>query len=184
MKRIVPFLMALALALPAWAHEGEDHGAPAAPTSAAPEIASRAASATETFGMVAVIRDTGLILYLDRLATNEPVAGAQIEVESGALRTNAKFVEPGVYWIETGHFARPGKYPMTIAVQTDDVADLMAITLEVSAPLADAAAPSGKSASWNSTAVWGTSGALLLAGVGIVAVNRRGRKAGEEVSAQ
>lgn len=177
MKRIAPFLISIALALPAWAHEGEDHGAPE-PTAAAAEAAPRAVSVTETFGVLVAARHGGLTLYLDRAETNEPVTGARIEVESGALRTNAQPVEPGVYGIETEHFTRSGKYPMTIAVETEDAADLMSVTLEVPDQTVAAMPSSTRPISWDHAALWGASGALLFAGVGLVAVRRRTRKPG------
>ncbi|MCO5099347.1 MAG: hypothetical protein M9885_00370 [Burkholderiaceae bacterium] len=173
MKRVVPLLIAAALALPTWAHEGEDHGAPA-PPAAATEVAPRAATVTETFGVLVAARHGGLVLYLDRSETNEPVTGARIEVESGASRTVARPEEPGVYWLETQHFAPPGKYPMTIAVEADDAADLMSVTLEVPAQATATPSPT-HSISWDRAALWGASGALLLAGVGFVAVRRRSR---------
>jgi len=179
MKRIAPFLISIALALPAWAHEGEDHGAPA-PTAAATEVAPRAATVTETFGVLVAARHGGLTLYLDRAATNEPVTGARIEVESGALKTDAQPVEPGVYRVDTEHFALPGKYPMTIAVEAEDAADLMSVTLEVPAQAAAAPPSSTRPTAWDRAALWGASGALLFAGVGLVAVRRRSWKPGIE----
>lgn len=179
MKRIAPFLISIALALPAWAHEGEDHGAPE-PTAAAAEAAPRAASVTETFGVLVAARHGGLTLYLDRAETNEPVTGARIEVESGALKTDAQPVEPGVYRVDTEHFALPGKYPMTIAVEAEDAADLMSVTLEVPAQAAAAPPSSTRPTAWDRAALWGASGALLFAGVGLVAVRRRSWKPGIE----
>lgn len=179
MKRIAPFLIALALTPLTWAHEGEDHGAPA-PSVAVTEVAARASTVTETFGVLVVVRYDGLILYLDRVESNEPVTGARVEVESGALRTDAQPVEPGIYRIETEHFALPGKYPMTITVDADDAADLMSVTLEVPAQAAVAMSSSTRITPWDRAALWGASGALLFAGVGFVSARRRSRKPGIE----
>lgn len=179
MKRITPLLIAVTLALPAWGHEGEDHGAPEPPTSAASEAAPRAATATETFGVLVAARDGGLTLYLDRVETNEPVTGARIEVESGASRTDAQPVEPGVYRVDTEHFALPGKYPMTIVVEAEGTADLMTATLEVF-PQAATASHSSARPSWDSPTLWGASGALLFAGTGLIVINRRTRNPGIE----
>ncbi len=178
MNRIAAFLIAAALAPPAWAHEGEEHGEPAASV-VATALAPRAASTTETFELVAVAANSGLVLYLDRFPTNEPVAGAQLDVQSATLNTSARQREPGVYEIATDHFTRPGKYPLTIFVQAGDATDLMTATLEVPAPPASDAGASDRSRVWKRPAVWGTSGALLLAGVGLVAVRRKSRSAGK-----
>ena len=181
MKRIPPLLMAAALALPAWAHEGEDHGAPAVP---APVVGAtaRATSATEAFELVAVPGPDGLTVYLDRFETNEPVVDAQIDVDSGTLSASARPLGPGVYRIETEHFARSGNYPMTISIQAGALADLMTTTLEISAPVTNQALPADGSLSWKGAAVWGSSGALLLTGLGLVAVRRKRRNLGDEES--
>ncbi len=89
------FLIALALALPAMAHEGEDHGAPAeaAPTDVG--RAPRAATATETFALLAVGGRDGLTLYLDEVATNAPVDGARIDVQGNGWKAG------GLPWVQS-----------------------------------------------------------------------------------
>jgi len=54
-------------------------------------------------------------------------------------------------------------------VQAGDTADLLTATLDLAPP------PAGveHAAGWDKWAVWGASGALLLAGAGLVAVRRR-----------
>lgn len=175
MKTPASFLIALALALPAMAHEGEDHGAPpeAAPTDAG--RAPRAATATETFALLAVGGRDGLTLYLDDVATNAPVDGARFEVQGDGWTAGAARVEAGVYRVASDRFASPGSHPLTVVVQTDDSADLMTLTLEVpdgvTAPRRTAEATSR-----NARVVWGASGAVVLAGAGLVAARRRNRR--------
>lgn len=122
----------------AWAHGGEDHGE-AAPTVASPATpqAPRATARTDSFELVAVLQagdSPTLTLYLDRADTNAPVAGASIEVESGAFKGTAKAIEPGVYTLPAQALAKPGHYPLAITVQSADTADLMDATLNVEAP--------------------------------------------------
>ena len=161
-------LMTAAFALPAWGHGDEDHGSEVAAAVAA-DNAPRASAQSEEFELVAVLQDKQLTLYLDRYATNEPVADAQIELESGALRAVATQIAPGAYAISRRGFAKPGKYPLTISVQAGDTGDLLTATLEVTAPLvAVELVPSSKT--W---AMWGAAGAALAVGVGLVAARRR-----------
>jgi hypothetical protein len=161
-----------AVSLSAWAHGGEDHGGEAAPVVSG-SMAPRAIAQTDEFELVAVLVGKTLTLTLDRFATNEPVADAQIEVESGStLKAVAKQVSPGVYTLQSELFATPGKYPLAISVQAGESADLLATTLDLSAPTA-AVEPVHARTKW---AVWGAAGALLLAGAAMVAALKRKRK--------
>jgi hypothetical protein len=168
----------LTLALPAWAHEGEDHGAPAAPAPSG-GAGDRAVAATADFELVAVLAEGGLALYLDRFATNEPVTDAQVEVESGAFSAVAAQAAPGLYRVPAGPFGHPGKYPLVISVQAGDIADLLTATIEVAQP----AAVSGQAQPWDAwgdaRALGAVAGALLLAGAGIVAVRHKRGTRGE-----
>ncbi len=71
-----------ACALPAFAHEGHDHGAPPPPISAA--SAPRAQALSDAFELVAIARDGRLSIYVDHFATNEPASDLAIEVETPA----------------------------------------------------------------------------------------------------
>lgn len=177
MKTPATFLVALALALPVMAHEGEDHGAPAqaAPTEVGRAPRAAAATATETFALLAVGERDGLTLYLDDVATNAPVDGARLEVQGDGWTAGAARVEAGVYRVASDRLASPGSHPLTVVVQTDDAADLMTLTLEVpdgvTAPRRTAEATSR-----NARVVWGASGAVVLAGAGLVAARRRNQR--------
>ena len=75
--RWAAIVLALLLAGNAFAHGGEDHGDGAAATpAAAVEAGPRATAASEDFELVALTQGDKLLIYLDRFATNEPVAGA------------------------------------------------------------------------------------------------------------
>lgn len=169
-------LIACALAwgaLTAGAHGGEDHGeAAAAPVQGGQ--APRAAAQTDDFELVVVLTGAHasgepehdhptvqpvLTLYLDRFATNAPVGGATVEVESGAFKAEAKQVEPGVYTVSGQIFAKPGRYPLTVSVQTDDGADLLEASLQYEAP--KAAAPESNFA-WRKPGGWVAGLALVL----------------------
>jgi len=170
-------IVALTFALSAPAHAGGDssdghtHGKaemPATPVDAAP----RASTQTEEFELVAVLEGGKLTLYLDRFVTNEPVADAQVEVESAVMTAVAAQIAVGVYSLPGEAFVKPGRYPLAISVQAGDSVDLLTVTLELPHPVAGIE----HTHSWNEWAVWGASGALLLAGAGLVAVRRRKNK--------
>lgn len=160
MKRIVSFIIAASIGCAAWAHDGP-HETPPPAASDTP----RAAAHSEDFELVVMPAADGLRLYLDRYATNAPVRGARVEVESGAFRATARESEAGVYTLADAAFAAPGRHPLAISIETDDTADLFAVTLD----LGGAAAPRhDRLAAWT---IW--SGGGLLAGIAAMAVWHR-----------
>ncbi len=168
------YFVSLTLVLSALAYGGGDssdghsHGEAAKPAMTV-DVAPRASAQTEEFELVAVLAAGKLTLYLDRFASNEPVADAQIEVESGALKAVAAQIAPGVYSVPGEAFANPGKHPLTISVQAGDTADLLTATLDLALPAAGVEHAHG----WGEWAVWGASAALLAAAAGLVVVRRR-----------
>ena len=168
-RNVMAAVVFAVLAGTAWAHGGEDHGGEAAPAPPA-AVAPRANAQSEEFELVAVLQGEQLTLTLDRFATNEPVADAKIEVESGSvLKANATQVSAGLYALRVpaGVFAKPEKYPLTITVQAGKSSDLLTATLDLTPPPTSAAlAKTG-----NNWAVWRVVfGTLLLAGVALIAV--------------
>ncbi|MDT3678487.1 MAG: hypothetical protein ROZ64_06595 [Burkholderiaceae bacterium] len=178
MSRFLPLVVAAMFVLPVSAHEGEGHGAPAEAAQPAAETGPRAATATELFELVAVASGGRLTLYLDRFATNEPIAGAKIEIDQGAFNAVAHEVEAGVYQVSADELAQPGPHALTVAIHAGDDADLLSLIVEGPARSADASSSAslGASASraWRSPLVWGASGAVLLMGAGVVALRRKG----------
>lgn len=148
MRGLLALCIASLVSFTAWAHGGEDHGDTAAPALEA-DIAPRAVAQSEEFELVAILAQGKLTLYLDRYTDNAPVADAEIEVESGAFKAIATPIGPGVYAVPGQAFAKAGNYPMTLAVQTRDSADLLSATLEHPGPAAPpsmrTAAASGRS---------------------------------------
>jgi hypothetical protein len=161
-----------AAALPALAHGDEDHSEPHA-VATAPMAAQgpRAEAQTDAFELVASLEQDRLVLHIDRFDTNEPVEGAQVEVDTGTMQAKATQSSPGVYWVAQGALGQPGKHPLTITIETEDTADLLTATLEV--PAAPAPTTSGPiSEPWMA---WGLGGTLLLSGAGLLALRRRPR---------
>lgn len=168
MRGLLALGIASLVSFTAWAHGGEDHGAAAAPALEA-DIAPRAVAQSEEFELVAVLAQGRLTLYLDRYTDNAPVADAEIEVESGAFKAIGVPIGPGVYAVPGEVFAKAGSYPLTLAVQTRDSADLLSTTLEHPGPAATPEHVHSRS-EW---AIWIAAAAVLLAGVALLLVRRR-----------
>lgn len=128
---LTSFALAVALsATPvAQAHEGHDHGAPPPPVSTT--IASRGDASSTDFEVVVVARDTTLFLHLDQFRSNEPVVGAEIEIDTatGILKPQSIPQEPGSYSVAAPFLAKPGKYDLAITVTTQGTVDILAATL-------------------------------------------------------
>jgi hypothetical protein len=176
MNRLLLALLAAFAAVSAQAHGGEDHGAEAAsPPPPQAGQAPRASAQTEEFELVAVLDRGGapppvLTLYLDRYGTNQPVADATVEVESGAFKATARPAAPGVYTVPGVAFAAPGRHPLTVSVQTADSADLLDATLQTEATAAVAAAAGPGVPRW----AWALPLAALLAAAAYAWTRRRG----------
>ncbi len=126
----------------AWAHGGEDHGAP--PPAVNQTVHPRAVATSDEFEMVAVLENKTLSIYLDRLADNAPVTGAKVEVEGGGLKGVAAESAPGVYGLKATTLTA-AKHPLTIAVETPDSADLLSASLDLSAPPTEPVPPHTRS---------------------------------------
>ena len=166
---------ALAVALsfgiaPASAHEGHDHGAapPAASVAAAP-VGARAEVVGTAFELVAVAEGASLTLYLDAFATNEPLAGADITVETPTGPVKA--TEDGDrYRLDAPFLAEPGRFDLiaTVAVGSDlEILPLTLVTTAAAAPARAGASASAWLASWwPPLPGWALSSLVLLVGVG------------------
>jgi hypothetical protein len=171
MNNLRNLLLGTALAAVAWpalAHGDEDHSEPNPVVAAVPMAAQgpRAEAQTDAFELVASLEQDRLVLHIDRFDTNEPVEGAQVEVDTGTMQAKATQSSPGVYWVAQGTLGQPGKHPLTSTIETEDTADLLTATLEVPAAPAPttAAATSLISEPWMA---WGLGGTLLLSGAGL-----------------
>jgi len=186
-KFLIAIIVSFAAGLPdaARAHEGEDHAEPQAPSLG---VAPRASAQTDDFELVAALEDGQLTIYLDRFATNEPVADAQVDVDEGAGAITAPQVAPGVYRLSGTRSAAPGAHALTVSVRAGDVSDLLMATLEVptasgSPPAPGTGAPTVAPghASLPPSAIWAASTAAMLAVIAVVARRRRRRRRGDRV---
>jgi hypothetical protein len=166
----VAFSAAFAAASPAYAHGDEDHGA--APPPVTQSMAPRAVAATEEFEVVAVLDGKHLVVYVDRYASNAPVAGAKVEIEGSGLQGIAVESAPGTYVMNLAADLPPARHGLTIGIEAGESADLLTATLDTSS-----AAPAAVHAhSWGEWIVWGLAALLLLASGALLAARRRKKK--------
>lgn len=133
-SRYVYMLLAAGLALATRSaevsgHEGHDHGAPAASITVA--AMPRAEAASDLFELVAVSRGGELILYVDRFASNEPVSGAEIQIETPAGSIEARARPDGTYVVAAPWSATPGRYDLIFTVSENATADVLLVSLEI-----------------------------------------------------
>ncbi len=118
----------------ALAHGGHNHGD--APPPATVQSAPRATAASALFELVAVSNGGFVTVYLDRFDTNEPVAGARIDVETPAGPVTAT-PDGDVYKIDAPWASTPGEHELLFTITADAEIDFLTGTLSV--PLAPAA---------------------------------------------
>ncbi|GAA4407410.1 hypothetical protein [Quisquiliibacterium transsilvanicum] len=128
------------LSVPSFAHGDEPHddasrGALAVePAGGAPRIEA----VTESFELVARRQGDALVLYINRFATGEPVLDASVEVETGSLKTVARYqADQGSYAVRDEAFlealSQPGTHTVVATVASGSEADLLTASLTVAA---------------------------------------------------
>lgn len=145
--------------------------APAAPAAEAAHPSFEASS--ELFELVGRLKDGRLTLTLDRWASNEPVAGARIEIDSNGRQWVAEAQPDGSYALDAAPFAAAATYPLTITVDAGSESDLLAADFVV----APAAAEPVIAATSRSAILAG--GALIALAAAAYAFLRRRRISGE-----
>ena len=113
---------------PVSAHEGHDHEEqPPVSAGALP----RGEADSSAFELVAIARGESLEIYLDRFATNEPVTGATIEVESPGGPVKAKEGVDGTYRVSAPWLAKDGRADLLFTVTAGDATDILPLTIQM-----------------------------------------------------
>lgn len=135
LTRLSAALLALAVlaVAPAPAHEGHSHGAE--PPQGASPIGPRAEAASPAFELVAVPRGGDLLIHLDRFATNEPVTGARIEVETPDGPATAEARAEGLYRLPAPWLGRGGHHDLVATVTAEGLSDVLTLDLDLPAPV-------------------------------------------------
>lgn len=129
------------------AHEGHDHGLPP-PIPVTATLSPRVTAESADFELVAVLDDGRLTVYLDDFATNRPIEDAALGIEGGAWRGSADHAGDGVYWLDPGPIAVPGRHNLIFAIETPTTADLLLGTLEVPDDLGAPTATTSNTRAW------------------------------------
>lgn len=152
------------------AHEGHDHAQENAPPP--PASAARGEASGTDVELVAVVRGTELLIYLDSFKTNEPLEGATIEAETPAGPAKAAPHAGQTYSLDAPWLAKPGKYDLIFTVTLNDIAEILPVTLEI--PEAPVPAPAA-SPWWHVDHVdWPVTGGIgVLLGILLTLLTRR-----------
>ena len=122
---------------PASAHEGHDHEEQQ-PVSAG--ALPRGEADSNAFELVAIVRGENLEIYLDRFATNEPVTGATLEVESPGGPVKAAAGADGTYRVAAPWLAKNGRTDLIFTVTAGDATDILPLTIQTAPGAAQSAA--------------------------------------------
>jgi hypothetical protein len=155
---------------------------------------------TEAFELVGALTGSELSILIDRYATNEPVLGATVEVESSGVKAIAKFTaDVGSYVVADTpllkRLSEPGTHPLVITVLAGQETDLVDARLVVSHPAADAVSDdhghshgpglAAHAHDMNPRTKWFAGLALLgLTVMAVVLLRRRGRAWGADQGGQ
>jgi hypothetical protein len=162
----LPILLATALAgLGATrlsAHEGHDHGPPL-PAPVAAALAPRVTAESADLELVAVLEDGTLTVYLDAFATNLPIEDAVLQVDSGAWQSTAVHEGDGIYRLDPGPLAEPGRHDLIFTVESPTTGDLLLGTLVVPDEPGVDDQPAGGSPAWHASVPLLQGAVVLLA---------------------
>jgi len=152
--------VALLLTAPLFAREG--HAQPASDHAMTPGTA-RAAAVSDAFELVVVAGSGTLSLYIDDFATNAPVQGAAVTVEtpSGSLEAAPDGMH---YRLDAPFLSKPGRHDLIVTVSAGTALDIIPLTLVTSQQLSTEPV---ETAGIRDLSKWLTWAGILLAGVGI-----------------
>jgi hypothetical protein len=115
----------------AQAHEGHDHGPPAAASPAS--VTARGEAASENFELVVVAQGAELVIYLDRFASNEPARAATIEVETPEGPAKAEAKDDGTHRLPAPWLGKGGRLDLVFTVTADNAVDILPVAIDVPA---------------------------------------------------
>lgn len=153
---------------------GGEHLDGPAPVLSAGASVPRVEAKSETFELVARIEGGALSILIDRYDTNEPVLGAEVEVEVGSLKQKAPFRrEQGDYAVTDPALvalaSSPGSHALVFTVSAGKDSDLLEGTMQVAAR----SHPGGAGALASYASIAGVFGGVLVVGWAGVFLRRR-----------
>ena len=123
----------------ALAHEGHDHGGPAAVPASAQAFSPKFVAASEDFEIVGVLSHDALTLYLDDTRSNQPIDGATLEIAAEGFTGKAERAAPGTYRLALKSPLPVGSHALTLSIDAQQGSDLLTAKLDVAKPSAAAA---------------------------------------------
>ena len=138
-SRIARFAAAMVAAIVitaslALAGPGHDHGP--APAGATAPASPRVTASSDAFELVGIVEGEVLVVYLDRFATNEPVAGATITISLNGTALKAEPQPNGTYELASPILKAPGLVEVIAEVEAGGTSDLLVGALTIPAPAA------------------------------------------------
>lgn len=131
MRTFFTVLLVLVSLFPVMAHEGHDHVDVDVAPLVTQTVAPRLVVQSEALELVGIVQDRQLIIYLDTLATNEPITNAKIEIESGNFKGVAQPTQDGSYFLIIDQILTAGKHDLILTIQMPTFSDLLLGTLDV-----------------------------------------------------
>ena len=120
-------------AIVAHAHEGHDDSAPS-PSAAIAGGNPRVEATSDLFEIVGIVENGVMTIFLDRYATNDPIANARIEIEIGPVKGSTQQSPDGTYTFKHAVLSQPAQLPVTFAVAAGGDSDLLTGDLVISDP--------------------------------------------------
>ncbi|MGE0700382.1 MAG: efflux RND transporter periplasmic adaptor subunit [Hyphomicrobiaceae bacterium] len=105
------------------AHEGHDHGPPAAGGASPPS--PRVLATSERYQFVGIVEGEVLVIYLDRSADNVPVTTATMEVSIDGTSSKAELQKDGTYEISSPRLKTPGSHEVLVTLADGELNDLL-----------------------------------------------------------
>ena len=165
---LVAALLLVVASTSAYAHDEDHTSSPPASIASTP----RAEAVSENFELVVVARHGVLTIYLDRLRSNDPVAGATVTVETPAGSLDAVAEHDGTYSLAAPWSTQAGRHDLIFTVVSGGSAEVLTGTLQVPSavgPDAEGSASSSTSSTfldgWKDRIV-GSDPALIGAAIG------------------
>ncbi|MBX9754197.1 MAG: hypothetical protein K2X80_05555 [Pseudomonadaceae bacterium] len=160
--------LAAVLSLPltgVFAHGGEDHGeAQALPTNTRSLPSAEAKSSD--FELFTQLQGDTLTVYLDSYSDNQPVLGANIEVESDSFKATLQAVAPGTYQGNASALNHPGEHSLLFTVVAGEQSDLLDTVLSVTTSAATEHAHASRR-------LWWLGGVLAALAIAVLLFTRR-----------
>lgn len=166
-------MAAAAIAMPALADDGHNHG-DEAPAAASGPALPRFTAVSETFELVGVVNGKQLTLYLDHFADNSPVKDAKVALEVGSAKVDVERHADGEYEATLAQPLSPGVVAITATVVAGNTTDLLAGELDIHE---EAHADEVHERDWREFAAWAAGAAIVIGALSLIArAAGRGRR--------